>query len=144
MTVKFSRSIRSIQADNLVPVLVGIGFFTLLMIGWILWLFLAQIPTYATSSAAAYHNEGYVLAQFPPTTLAGIRRGQPARFHLATVKSETQTIPLVVSDVVPETGQVRLVYAVNLVHHHSKRPNRYRIKGFLGKSTYVVIDVVIG
>ncbi len=84
------------------------------MIGWILWLFLAQIPTYATSSAAAYHNEGYVLAQFPPTTLAGIRRGQPARFHLATVKSETQTIPLVVSDVVPETGQVRLILQVDL------------------------------
>lgn len=114
MTVKFSRSIRSIQADNLVPVLVGIAFFTLLMIGWILWLFLARVPTYITSSAAAYHNEGYILAQFPPTASAGIRRGQPARFQLATVKSETKTIPLVVSDVVPETGQVRLILQVDL------------------------------
>lgn len=113
MTVKFSRSIRSIQADNLVPVLVGIGFFTLLMTGWVLWLFLAQIPTYATSTAAVYDQEGYVLAQFPESTIAGIRRGQPARFQLTAIKSEARAIPLVVSDVEPTFGQVRLILQVD-------------------------------
>ncbi len=114
MTTKFSRSVRSIQADNLAPVLVGIAFFTLLMVGWTLWLFLAQIPTYATSVTAVYTPEGYVIAQFPATTVASIRRGQPARFQLGTIKSDTQTIPLAVSDVDPVTGQVRLILQVDV------------------------------
>lgn len=114
MTIKFSRSIRSIQADNLAPVLVGIAFFTLLMVGWTLWLFLAQIPTYATSTAAVYDQEGYILAQFPAPALTKIRRGQPAHFQLATIKSETKLIPLVVSDVDPVTGQVRLILQVDI------------------------------
>ncbi len=114
MKIKFSRSVRSIQADNLAPVLVGIAFFTLLMVGWTLWLFLAQIPTYATSTAAVYKQEGYIIAQFPAANLDSTRRGQPARFQLATIKSETKTIPLVVSDVDPANGQVRLILQVDI------------------------------
>lgn len=108
MTVQFSRSVRSIQADNLVPVLVGIGFFTVLMLGWMLWLFLAQIPFYATSTRATYHQEGYVIATFPPVSLARIRRGQPARLLLAG-GSASKPIPLIASDVDPVKGEVRLV-----------------------------------
>jgi hypothetical protein len=113
MTVKFSRSVRSIQADNLVPVLVGIAFFTLLMVGWVIWLFFAQIPTYATSSTAAYQQEGYIIAQFPTTVIEEIHRGQPARFQLMTANRTTRVIPLVVTDIDPITGQVRLILKID-------------------------------
>jgi len=109
MTVKFSRSVRSIQADNLVPVLVGISFFALLMVGWIIWFFFAQVPTYVTSSSALYQREGYILAQFPPTAIEQIRRGQAARVQLLTANENTKVIPLIVTDVDPAAGQVRLI-----------------------------------
>ncbi|MBX3010159.1 MAG: hypothetical protein KF832_01585 [Caldilineaceae bacterium] len=108
MTVKFSRSVRSIQADNLVPVMVGIGFFILLMLGWIGWFFLAQIPTYATSTAAVYQREGFVIAQFDAATTERMRRGQAARFHVTTTRSN-QSIPFIVTDVDPATNRVRLI-----------------------------------
>lgn len=109
MTVKFSRSVRSIQADNLVPVLVGISFFILLMAGWIIWFFLAKIPTYETSTAAVYQQEGYVIAQFTPEGVERIRRGQAAHFHLTSANRTLQSIPLIVSDVDPIANQVRLI-----------------------------------
>lgn len=114
MTVKFSRSVRSIQADNLVPVLVGIAFFTLLMVGWIIWLFFAQVPTYATSLTAVYQPEGYIIAEFPETVIEEIRRGQPARFQPVTANRSTGVIPLVVTDVDAVTGQVRLILQIDV------------------------------
>lgn len=113
MTVKFSRSVRSIQADSLVPVSVGIVFLTLLMVGWILWLFLAQVPTYATSSAATYQPEDYLIARFSADALAEIRRGQPAYFQSAIANRPVRTIPLLVADVDERTGQVRLILHID-------------------------------
>jgi len=113
MTVKFSRSVRSIQADSLVPVLVGIAFLTLLMVGWILWLFLAQVPTYATSNAATYQPEDYIIAEFLPDALEEIRRGQPASFQPAASNRTVRTIPLLVTDVDDRTGQVRLILHID-------------------------------
>ncbi|MEZ4737287.1 MAG: hypothetical protein R3E79_60165 [Caldilineaceae bacterium] len=113
MTVKFSRSVRSIQADNLVPVLVGISFFTLLMVGWIIWFFFAQVPTYVTSSTAVYQQTGYVLAEFPAPAIEQIRRGQPARLQLPTTNQSSQMIPLVVTDVDSAAGQVRLILQID-------------------------------
>ncbi len=113
MTVKFSRSVRSIQADSLVPVLVGIAFLTLLLVGWILWLFLAQVPTYATSSAATYQPEDYIIAEFPLDALEEIRRGQPAYFQPVASNRTGRNISLLVADVDDRTGQVRLILQVD-------------------------------
>lgn len=112
MTVKFSRSVRSVQADNLVPVLVGISFFTLIMVGWLIWFFAAEVPTYTTSTSAVYQREGYLLAEFPEATIGQIRRGQPARWQLTVGSAHTSIIPLIVSDVDPDTRRVRLILNV--------------------------------
>lgn len=112
MTVKFSRSVRSVQADNLVPVLVGISFFTLIMVGWLVWFFLAAVPTYVTSTNAAYQREGYILAEFPEAAMDQIRRGQSARWQLTVGNARTNVIPLIVSDVDPEARGVRLILQV--------------------------------
>jgi hypothetical protein len=109
MTVKFSRSVRSIQADNLVPVLVGIIFFTLLMVGWIGWFFFAQIATYETSSRAMYQQEGYIVAEFSPSAQERIRRGQRASLQLTATTRQSPAIPLIVTDVDSATNQVRLI-----------------------------------
>ncbi|CAN5751359.1 hypothetical protein BH10CHL1_BH10CHL1_00340 [soil metagenome] len=114
MTVQFSRSVRSIQADNLVPVLVGIAFFALLMLGWTLWLFFAKLPFYETSTQAAFAQEGYVLAKFSATSLPRIRRGQPAHMQLTDVNHKATSIPLIAADIDPTKGEVRLILQEDL------------------------------
>ncbi|MCX6043803.1 MAG: hypothetical protein NT075_01725 [Chloroflexi bacterium] len=109
MTVQFSRSVRSIQADNLVPVLVGISFFAVLMFGWTLWLFFAKLPFYETSTQATLVPEGYVLAEFPAAALPRIRRGQPAHMQLTDVNRKATSIPLIAADIDPVKGEVRLI-----------------------------------
>jgi len=113
MTIKFSRSVRSIQADSLVPVSVGIAFLTLLMVGWILWLFLAQVPTYATSTMAIFQPEGYIIAEFPSDALEDIQRKQAAQFQPVTPTRNARPIPLLVADIDETTGQVRLILQID-------------------------------
>lgn len=114
MTVKFSRSVRSIQADNLIPVLVGISFFALLMLGWMIWFFFAQIPTYTTSTAAVYQQEGYIIAEFAANDIEEIHRGQAAQFQLLTAHREITTIPLIVTDVDLVARRARLILQVDV------------------------------
>lgn len=109
MTVQFSRSVRSIQADNLGPMVVGAAFFAVLMIGWVIWFFFAAIPSYTTSITAAYGQEGYVMATFTEDAFPQLRRGQSAQFHLATKGKSTPAISLTVTDLYPEAAQARLI-----------------------------------
>ena len=109
MTVQFSRSVRSIHADNLGPMLIGTTFFAILMLGWVLWFFFAAIPDYEDSTAATYQREGYVMAEFSALAFNRLQRGQPAQFQPAVEDRIVLTIPLVVTDIYPETSQARLV-----------------------------------
>lgn len=109
MTVQFSRSVRSIQADNLRPILIGVAFFAVLMVGWLLWFFFATIPNYETSTNATYRQQGYVVADFPATAFSHLQRGQSAQFMPVTAGSTAPFIALVATDLYPESGQVRFV-----------------------------------
>lgn len=113
MTVQFSRSVRSVQADNLGPMLIGAAFFAVLIFGWILWFFFATVPYFAESTEASYQREGYILANFPAATFPRLRRGQTAQFLLTTGDQTSSTIPLIVSDLYPETAQARLILRVS-------------------------------
>lgn len=112
MTVQFSRSVRSIQADNLSPMLVGAAFFAILMLGWILWFFFASIPYYENSTIASYQQDGYVMANFSVTAFDRLQRGLPAQFVPLTTRRTVPPIPMIVTDVYLETTQVRLVLQI--------------------------------
>lgn len=109
MTVQFSRSVRSIQADNLGPMLVGAAFFAVLMLGWVIWFFFATIPYYESSTTATYQQDGHIMAEFSEAAFPQIRRGQSAQFHLLPEGQSSASIPLTVTDLYPETAQVRLI-----------------------------------
>lgn len=109
MTVHFSRSVRSIQADNLGPMLVGAAFFAVIMLGWMIWFFFAAIPYFESSTSATYQQDGYIMADFSEPAFLRLRRGQSAQFLLGTTKKNSPTIPLVVTDLYPERAQARLV-----------------------------------
>lgn len=110
MTVQFSRSVRSIQADNLGPMVIGAAFFAVLMLGWVIWFFFATIPSYESSVSATYPRDGYVVAEFSEAAFSQLRRGQSAQFRLSTSGKSLPAIPLVVTDLYPETTQVRLIF----------------------------------
>ena len=112
MTVQFTRSVRSIQADSLGPMLVGAIFFTVLMLGWLFWLFFATIPNYENSSTATLQRDGYVMAGFSSTAFNRLRRGQSGQFLPGTSIGNATAIPLVVTDLYPESGRVRLILRV--------------------------------
>ena len=109
MTVHFSRSVRSIQADNLGPMLVGAAFFAVIMLGWMIWFFFAAIPYFESSASATYQQDGYIMADFSESAFLRLRRGQPAQFLLSTTEMNASAIPLVITDLYPETAQARLV-----------------------------------
>ncbi|MCB0065015.1 MAG: hypothetical protein KDE19_22985 [Caldilineaceae bacterium] len=109
MTVHFSRSVRSIQADNLGPMVVGAAFFAVLMLGWVLWFFFATVPYFETSTTATYQPNGYIMAEFSESAFGRLRRGQSAQFLLATDGQTAHSIPLVITDLYAETAQARLI-----------------------------------
>lgn len=135
MTVQFSRSVRSIQADNVGPMVVGAAFFAVLMFGWVIWVFFAAIPSYASSITATYLQEGYIVATFAEDTFSQLRRGQSAQFHLATKGKSTPAIPLTVTDLYPETAQARLILQNDEVELMLLQPG-------LGGQVQVVIEQV--
>lgn len=112
MTVQFSRSVRSIQADNLSPMVIGAICFALLMVGWLLWFFFATISTYETSIAATYQPQGYVIASFSPTTFRRLQPGQAAAFMPQTAEGTVLSLRVIATDLYPETGEVRFIIRV--------------------------------
>lgn len=78
MAVRFSRSLRSLEAERGVAsyiVLAGAG---ALIVAWLIWFFFAQITLYETSSTFTVRRDGVLLVQFDDATLARIRPGQSA------------------------------------------------------------------
>ena len=112
MTVQFSRSVRSIQADQLRPVVIGAICFTLLMVGWLLWFFFATISTYETSITATYQPQGYVMATFSPATFRRLQPGQPAEFMPQPAEGTASSLRVIATDLYPETGEVRFIIRV--------------------------------
>lgn len=112
MTVQFSRSVRSLQADNLTPIVIGTISFALLMIGWLLWFFFATIVTYEMSIMATYQPQGYVIARFSPATFRRLQPGQPATFMPQTAADTAPSIRVIATDLYPETGEVRFIIRV--------------------------------
>ncbi len=113
MTVHFSRSVRSIQADNLGPMLVGAAFFAVIMLGWMIWFFFAAIPYFESSTSATYQPDGYIMADFSEAGFLRLRRGQSAQFLSSSTAKNASAIPLVITDLYPETAQARLVLRVD-------------------------------
>ena len=112
MTVQFSRSVRSLQADNLSPIIIGAVGFALLMVGWLLWFFFATVVTYETSNTATYQPQGYVIASFAPATFRRLQPGQPAEFMPQTAEGKAPAIRVIATDLYPETGEVRFIIRV--------------------------------
>ncbi len=109
MSIPFSRSMRSLNADSLRPSLVGLVIAIVLLVAWAGWFFLAQITIYETGQIVGLTSTGTVVANFPPEALGRIHRGQPAflRPNVAT-ENPIESIPAIVADVTNDDPDGRI------------------------------------
>ena len=111
MSIAFSRSMRSLQADSFRTALVALLVAMVFLIAWTAWFFLARITLYETSQAVSMTKRGMVVADFPPETLGRIQPGQPALLRFGgAARDQTGTIPAIVMNVIDQTpeGRVRV------------------------------------
>ncbi len=109
MSIPFSRSMRSLNADSFRPSLVGLSLAIILLAAWLAWFFLAQIALYEISQIVWVNEEGIIVADFPLEAQGLIWPGQPALFHPnGTIEGQASTIPAVVIDVVNQVQEERV------------------------------------
>lgn len=102
----FSRTLRSLDADGFGPSLVAIILAMLLLLGWGMWFFFANIPlTEATQNVEITKNET-IIAIYSPKAMTHLQQGQDAYVRLEGLWPET--LPAIVMDVNYETGRVEL------------------------------------
>ncbi len=92
MSTAFSRTMRSLDADDFRSSVVGLALVTVLMVGWFAWFVLARVALYEVSDSArlqmdergtvAQRGELKVVAGFPAAALGRVQPGQTARLHL--------------------------------------------------------------
>ena len=100
MSISFSRSMRSLNADSLRPSLVGLIVAILLLTAWATWFFLAQITLYETGQIVDMTRDGTVVANFSPEAQGRIYQGQSALLRFdAAPENQTEPIPAIVTDV---------------------------------------------
>lgn len=133
MAIPFSRSMRSLGADNFRFALVGLIVAIVLFTAWTIWFFLAQITLYETGQVVEVTREGLVVADFSSEALGRIRQGQFALLRFDVTDDEDQeagAIPAVVmritSQAQKDRGQVELF---PLPEAASRMPFRENLKG---------------
>lgn len=107
----FPRSSRVLHADSLVPGLATLILLKLVLVAWVLWLVLFQIPFYQISQSAEVTPEAMLVAAFPRDTIAQIQAGQEALFVPAAESGLPESHPLRarVVEVDHASGQVWLL-----------------------------------
>lgn len=88
MATTFSRTLRSLRADNFrgSSWLVFLGLVALIF--WFGWFFLAQILIYATSQTATVQSTGRATAVFPLSEASRLHTGQTARLQLDGLEND--------------------------------------------------------
>ncbi|MEM7117182.1 MAG: hypothetical protein AAF614_32410 [Chloroflexota bacterium] len=100
MSIPFARSERSLQKDDYrLAVVCGIVALPL-FIGWLLWFFAGDLPTYTLSQQLNPGEQGTVIADFAQEDVAGLQLGDSMVLHLqATDGEELAAIPVIVTDI---------------------------------------------
>ncbi len=99
MSISFSRSMRSLNADSFRPSLLSLILAMILLIAWLMWFFLAEVGFYETSENVRITQDGAIMAYFPLETESRIFPGQAAYLRFDGIGVETDVIPATVFDI---------------------------------------------
>ena len=98
MSITFSHSLRSLQADRNRFSLVALSLAGLLFFGWLAWFFFASITLYATGQIVQTSSDGVVVAHFPSAAHTRLQSGQAVKLYLVGAE-EQDAIPATVADI---------------------------------------------
>lgn len=93
MAVRFSRSLRSLDADRGIVSYIVLACAAILIVAWLIWFFFAPITLYETSSTFTIRRDGVLLVQFDDPALTRIRPGQTA-IMIPTVTTDGFASPM--------------------------------------------------
>lgn len=94
MSTSFTRSVRSLQAEDSRTTLIALIAAATLLTGWLLWFFFARLSLYAVSEPLTVAPTETLRATFPASSAPDIVQGKPARLLLTgTSRTEPLTIP---------------------------------------------------
>jgi hypothetical protein len=100
---------RSLQVDSFRSSLVGLGVAMILLAGWLVWFFMAQVSLYELNQAAQITGQGLVIVNFPSETQGRFWPGQTARLRLdGDLGAEIGLIPAMVMDVTNQPRQKQI------------------------------------
>lgn len=110
MSIPFSRSTRSLQADSYRPTLIGLIISTTLLSLWTAWFLFAQIPVTEMSQSILSIERNVVTATFPRSVGERIKPRQKATIHVG--QDSQQIIPAEVININfrTSTGQVEVEF----------------------------------
>ena len=115
MAIAFSRSLRSLQADRWRGTVVALLVAIVLLAAWLGWFFFASIAFGERGRVLTIDDNGFLIAEFPNTSLTKLKRGQAASI-LPDNSSATPSspIPAIITDVAADDlapGQIRLAFS---------------------------------
>lgn len=101
MSIPFSRSTRAMNQDRFLPGLIGLMLISLVLILWMIWFFNGRLYLYASTINFSIREDGMLLCDFPPATIAQIKPGQQAEWILparegrapASIPGEVMNVP---------------------------------------------------
>jgi hypothetical protein len=110
MSTAFAHSLRSLQADRNRFSLVALSLAGLLLLGWLIWFFFAQVTLYETGQIVQTSSDGVVVAHFPLTAQTRLQAGQAVQLQLAGAEPQA-VIPATVAEVAqhPTADQIQVV-----------------------------------
>jgi len=110
MSIAFSHSLRSLQADRNRFSLVVLFLIGLLFLGWLVWFFFVPVIVYETGQIVQTSSDGVVVAQFPLTAQDRLQPGQAVQLYLDGA-NQHEAIPATVVDVTqqPTGNQIQAV-----------------------------------
>lgn len=82
MSVPFSRSVRSLEADSFRLSLLSVAIIALFLLLWVAWFLFAQVTLYEVSQDAVLSSEDVIIAHFPAAALGRLQPGQWAEVRL--------------------------------------------------------------
>ena len=96
----FYRTLSGVQAQHINTSLALLIVTMIVVVAWLLWLFLAPLPVYGTSSSVQIAADGTVTATFPQDAVRDVRSGQEGTLILNDEEAgETPRIAVTISNI---------------------------------------------
>lgn len=115
MSIAFSRSLRSLAANDFRASALGLLLVITLLLAWLAWFLLARVALYEVSTTARLVSKSQAIAEFPRAALGRIAPGQPAHVRLdAFSAGQAAAIRATVSQVMAGTYDGRVLVLIEI------------------------------